>query len=211
MPAPLIIDLDGVLRRWEPLDAVEAHHGLPRGALPAVAFEPELLDRVVTGRIDDDAWRAEVTTALATVHGPAARAAVAEWSASAGAVDPAVLEVVRRYRRTAPVVALTNATSRLPRDLARIGLDRELDRVFSSHELGVAKPDPRVFALVCAQLGREPAECLFVDDTEGHVAAARRTGLRAHHYRDPAGLAVFLGFDREASWLHDDRRPESPS
>ena len=34
--APLIIDLDGVLRRWEPLDAVEARHGLPRGALDEV-------------------------------------------------------------------------------------------------------------------------------------------------------------------------------
>ncbi|MCO1654288.1 HAD family hydrolase [Pseudonocardia sp. S2-4] len=142
--------------------------------------------------MDDDRWRAEVAGALAAAHGPAAARAVAEWSASSGAVEPAVLEIVRRYRRSAPVVALTNATSRLPHDLARLGLDRELDRVFSSHELGVAKPDPRVFALVCGQLGREPAECLFVDDTEGHVAAAREAGLRAHHYRCPDGLAAFL-------------------
>ncbi|WP_308257592.1 HAD family hydrolase [Pseudonocardia lacus] len=192
MPAPLIIDLDGVLRRWEPLDAVEARHGLPRGALLAAAFEPDLLHRAITGAVDDDRWRADVTAALAAAHGPAARAAVAEWSASSGAVDAEVLELVRRYRRRAPVVALTNATSRLPRDLAAVGLDRELDRVFSSHELGVAKPDPRVFALVCARLDRAPAECLFVDDTEGHVAAAREAGLRAHHYHSPAALAAFL-------------------
>jgi putative hydrolase of the HAD superfamily len=191
--APLIIDLDGVLRRWEPLDDVEARHGLPRGALLAAAFEPDLLDRVTTGAIDDDRWRADVTTALVAAHGPAAERAVVEWSASSGAVEPVVLDVVRRYRRSAPVVALTNATSRLPRDLARLGLDRELDRVFSSHELGVAKPDPRVFALVCEQLGRAPGECLFVDDTAGHVAAAREAGLRAHHYRTPADLAAFLG------------------
>jgi putative hydrolase of the HAD superfamily len=193
VPAPLIVDLDGVLRRWDPLDAVEARHGLPRGALLGAAFAPELLARVVTGVIDDDRWRADVTAALVAAHGPAAARAVAEWSESSGAVEPAVLELVRRYRRTAPVVALTNATSRLPRDLARLGLDRELDRVFSSHELGVAKPDPRVFALVCTELGRPPAECLFVDDTEGHVAAAREAGLRAHHYRSADALAAFLG------------------
>jgi putative hydrolase of the HAD superfamily len=190
---PLIIDLDGVLRRWDPLDAVEERHGLPRGALLGAAFEPERLRRVTTGAIDDDRWRAEVTAALVAAHGPAAAEAVVEWSASSGVVEPAVLDVVRRYRRGAPVVALTNATSRLPRDLARLGLDRELDAVFSSHELGVAKPDPRVFALVCARLEREPGQCRFVDDTAGHVAAARAAGLSAHHYRTPEELARFLG------------------
>jgi putative hydrolase of the HAD superfamily len=138
VPAPLIVDLDGVLRRWDPLDAVEARHGLPRGAVLGAAFERRLLQRVITGAIDDDRWRADVAATLVAAHGPAATRAVAEWSASSGAVEPVVLELVRQYRRTAPVVALTNATSRLPHDLARLGLDQELDRVFSSHELGVA-------------------------------------------------------------------------
>jgi putative hydrolase of the HAD superfamily len=196
---PLIVDLDGVLRRWEPVGPIEARYGLPDGALFATAFSPALLTPVITGAVDDERWRADVSAALVAAHGPAAAAAVARWSESSGAVDQDVLDLVRRHRRRAPVVALTNATSRLPHDLARLGLDRELDRVFSSHELGVAKPDPRVFALVCAQLGAEPAGCLFVDDTAGHVAAAAAAGLRAHHFRTPAGLARFLAQDGSAT------------
>ena len=82
---------------------------------------------------------------------------------------------------------------RLPSDLARLGLDAEVDHVFASCELGVAKPDPRVFELVCERLGAAPADCLFVDDTPGHVAAAAAAGLRAHRYRGAAELAGFLG------------------
>jgi putative hydrolase of the HAD superfamily len=188
----LIIDLDGVLRRWEPVGPIEARHGLPPGALFATAFDPARLTPVITGAVDDEHWRAGITAAVVAAHGPAAADAVAQWSESSGEVDPDVLDLIRRHRRSAPVVALTNATSRLPRDLARLGLDRELDAVFSSHELGVAKPDPRVFDLVRARLGVEPAACLFVDDTAGHVAAAEAAGLRAHLYRTPDGLARFL-------------------
>ena len=37
---------------------------------------------------------------------------------------------------------LSDATDRLPRDLQRLGPDGELDAVFNSSELGLAKPDP---------------------------------------------------------------------
>lgn len=189
----LIVDLDGVLRRFEPVEDIEHRHGLPTGSLLGTAFRPDLLQPAVTGLVDDDRWRAGVTAALVAEHGPAAAAAVAEWSLSPGRVDADVLAVIRRYRERAPVAILSNATTRLPADLARLGLDAEVDRVFASCALGVAKPDPRVFALVCAELGVAAADCLFVDDTAGHVDAGRAAGLRTHHYVSPEGLARFLG------------------
>lgn len=47
---------------------------------------------------------------------------------------------------------------------------------FVSGELGVAKPDPRFFALVRAQV---PAGALFVDDKADNCDAAAAAGLRA--------------------------------
>lgn len=188
----LIIDLDGVIRRWEPVAPIEARHGLPEGALFGTAFAPDVLDPAITGEIDDARWRAEITARLTAEHGPAARLVVEEWSRASGTVDHAVLELVRHHRRTSPVALLSNATSRLPDDLARLNLTPEFDRVFGSYQLGVAKPDPRVFTRVCAELGASPAACHFVDDTAGHAEAAERAGLRAHHFRGPEGLALFL-------------------
>src|SRR3954447_12467102 len=100
--APLIIDLDGVLRRWRSVGPIEARHGLPDGALFAIAFSPALLTPVITGAVDDERWRADVAAALVAAHGPAAAGAVTQWSESTGEVDQDVLDLVRRYRRGGP-------------------------------------------------------------------------------------------------------------
>jgi HAD superfamily hydrolase (TIGR01509 family) len=39
------------------------------------------------------------------------------------------------------------------------------DAVILSYEVGLVKPDPAIFRLVCHQLGCQPAESLFVGDT----------------------------------------------
>jgi len=175
----VVVDLDGVLRRWDPavLAGAEAAFGLPAGAVGEVAFPPALLSAAVTGRISDAAWREQVVEQLAWRFGRAgAVGAVARWSVSAGEVDPEVLAVIRGLRARCRVGLLTNATTRLRGDLARLGLAGEVDEVFGTAELGVAKPDPAVFRLVCGRLGVRPGQCGFVDDTAGHVAAAEGGG-----------------------------------
>lgn len=198
-PAPpvirtLVVDLDGVLRHWRlrPLAVIEQQHGLPAGSMAAVAFDGGRLLPAVTGRISDEQWRAGIAEEMAARFGPAGARAVQAWSPDCGELDPEVLELVARQRRDRRVAILTNATSRLRTDLAVLGLLDRVDAVFSSAELGVAKPDPVVFERVCAYLGVEPAACAFVDDAPANVATAAHLGMRAHHYRTPVGLAAFL-------------------
>jgi putative hydrolase of the HAD superfamily len=90
------------------------------------------------------------------------------------------------------VALMSNATDRLRSDLRALSLDEEVDAVFNSAELGVAKPDPEVFRLVCEGLGLAPEQCLFVDDSAEHVAAAEAVGLTVHEHRSAAGLSDFL-------------------
>lgn len=191
----LIIDLDGVLRTWagQGTAAIEQRHGLPAGALTAVAFAPGRLVPAVTGRITDAAWRAGVAEELTRRHGAGGRDAVREWSAPVGEVDADVLAVVRAQRRLRTVALLSNATDRLRSDLRALSLDEEVDAVFSSAELGVAKPEPEVFTRVCDALDLAPGQCLFVDDSVGHVAAAAAVGLTVHHFRSASALEEFLG------------------
>jgi putative hydrolase of the HAD superfamily len=55
-----------------------------------------------------------------------------------------------------------------------------------SCEIGVAKPDRRAYEIAATRLGVEPADCLFIDDNEVNVVAARELGMRAEvfHSRD---------------------------
>jgi len=54
----LLIDLDGVVRLWDPqLDlAIEQECGLSPGALRQAAFAPDLL-AAITGHSRDEEWR----------------------------------------------------------------------------------------------------------------------------------------------------------
>jgi putative hydrolase of the HAD superfamily len=51
------------------------------------------------------------------------------------------------------------------------------DVVVDSSEVGLRKPDEAIFLLTCERLGVPPGTAVFLDDSPGHVAAARRAGL----------------------------------
>jgi putative hydrolase of the HAD superfamily len=48
----------------------------------------------------------------------------------------------------------------------------------------MSKPDPRIYALACERLGVEPAQMVFLDDSEPCVQGARRAGIHAILYQD---------------------------
>ena len=66
------------------------------------------------------------------------------------------------------------------------GFEELVDEIVYSHECGMAKPDPRCYALVCERLGVRPEETVFIDDYAPNVEAAREAGLHAVHYADHA-------------------------
>lgn len=55
-----------------------------------------------------------------------------------------------------------------------------------SHEVGLAKPDPRILHLTTDLLGVEPQRTLLIDDVPENVAAARDAGWHAIRHVDAA-------------------------
>jgi putative hydrolase of the HAD superfamily len=58
------------------------------------------------------------------------------------------------------------------------------DETILSYEVGMAKPDPRIYALATEKLGVEPEECVFIDDQERYCTAATEVGMQAIAYTD---------------------------
>jgi putative hydrolase of the HAD superfamily len=186
----LLIDLDGVLRRWDSAVApdVEQSYGLEPGALLRTAMSWDLLRPAVTGEITDAQWMSLVASRLPLDEVKAA-AAVAEWHRERGFVDPDVLAFVRGVRAAGiPVGLTTNATDLLRDDLETLGLAGEFDAVFSSWEMKIHKPAPAYFIRACAALGLEPSSVLFVDDDDRAVLGARAAKLLAFRWTGPEGL-----------------------
>jgi FMN phosphatase YigB (HAD superfamily) len=66
------------------------------------------------------------------------------------------------------------------RALERGGIRRHFRHLWTSRELGAAKPAPAFFAAILERLGLEPGECAFVgNDYAKDIAPARAAGMRA--------------------------------
>lgn len=187
----VLCDIDGVLRHWPSVEPIERANGVAPGTLYAAAFAPHRLQPVITGQVTDAQWRTFVVEDLAGRGGltaETARALVADWSTLRPGADENAVALLELAREVVPVALVSNATDRLESDLTDIGLGNFTDNLVNSSRIGFAKPDPRVFAYAAERVGVPPRRCLFVDDTAGHVEAARAAGMRAVHFRRIADL-----------------------
>lgn len=103
---------------------------------------------------------------------------------------PGSAEIVRELAtRGVRVFGLTNWSAETYRHAApaapAIGL---LEDVVVSGQEGLAKPDPRIFALVSERFGVRPACTVFTDDSPANVSAAQAAGYRGVLFTDAEGL-----------------------
>jgi 2-haloacid dehalogenase len=93
---------------------------------------------------------------------------------------PEVPEVLRTLREGGTVTAiLSNGSQRmLDAAVASAGLGEHLDHVLSVDDVGIFKPDPRVYRLATDRLGVEPAQVSFQSSNAWDAAGASAFGFR---------------------------------
>jgi putative hydrolase of the HAD superfamily len=99
-------------------------------------------------------------------------------------VDPEVLAILERLRDAGYRMGLVSNISLRPNlmraDLERMGLSTYLDATVFSSEVGVRKPDARIFHEALDRLSAEPLETVFVGDRlYDDVSGAQAVGMRA--------------------------------
>jgi glucose-1-phosphatase len=72
------------------------------------------------------------------------------------------------------------------------GLSGLFDRVFLSHEMGLAKPDEAIYEAVINEIQVEPSRVLFFDDLLANLEGAKRVGLQTYHITHPKALIQFF-------------------
>ncbi len=65
-----------------------------------------------------------------------------------------------------------------------------VDRIFFSYELGLHKPDLKIYRKVCAALDLPPEQCVFFDDAEANICAAQEVGMTAFHFHENKSEAI---------------------
>jgi 2-haloacid dehalogenase len=66
------------------------------------------------------------------------------------------------------------------------------EHIVVSGEVGLAKPDRRIFELTIDRCGLTPASTIYIDDSRSNVEVARQLGLHALHFENAGKLRVDL-------------------
>ena len=59
-----------------------------------------------------------------------------------------------------------------------------VDGVVFSYEERVIKPDKKIYDIICSRYNINPAEAVFLDDSEKNIISAREFGLNAIHFKN---------------------------
>jgi len=199
MTTPLtaaVFDLGGVLIDWNPRylyrklfdgddDAMEAF--LADVVSPAWNAEQD------AGRT----WR-EAVEALSAIH-PDRRDLIAaydeRWEETLGGPFEETVEILGELRGAGVrLAALSNwSAEKFPIARPRYPFLEWFETIVISGEVGINKPDPRIYHHLLDRTGLAAAASVYVDDAAANVRAAADLGMTALLFRDPATLRADLG------------------
>jgi putative hydrolase of the HAD superfamily len=185
----VILDFGGVLwdMRWDVARSLSEAYGLPRSSVFETLYRTATWAQIERGCGDAAAWVDEAHQALESQAGRCLPRLHDQWRAAQGLIAGAV-ELVRTLRPPYKVSVLSNADCSLRRRLGdEMGIAHLFDDIVCSAEVGMAKPEPDVFRLAAQRLGVPPERCVFVDDWDRNVEAARAVGMTGVLHRVDRG------------------------
>jgi len=111
------------------------------------------------------------------------------WEMFSGTIPETVAAIEALHARGVRLTGLTNMpSSKRDGTFAMSPAFALMSDIVVSGDVGLSKPDPRIYALAAERAGMAPEELLFVDDSALNTAAAAACGYDVHTFDDPAAL-----------------------
>jgi epoxide hydrolase-like predicted phosphatase len=203
----VVFDVGGVLERvddatWPEkwLSRWERRMNLPSGYAVAASREDDRSGDSARGAMSEAEMRCTYAQALGLDEGQARQMMAEMWDSYCGELDLRMRDFVASLRPAYRTAILSNSADGARREeQRRFGFEQLVDLIVYSHEVGVAKPDPRIYRLTEERLAVSPGDIVFLDDLEDNVEAARACGWRAVKHRStPESIEKIRGILRPA-------------
>ena len=99
-------------------------------------------------------------------------------------LDSDLVDYIRSLKKYYQIAMISNATDTLRQNLRdRHRIADVFDLIVCSAEEHVMKPHKEIYLRTMERLGCDPAEVVFVDDSEPNIQAARTLGMCTVHFR----------------------------
>lgn len=208
----VVWDFGGVITSspFEAFRRFELEHGLPVDFLRQVNSQNHLDNawaRFERSQLDLDAFdQAFADESAALGHSVRGREVVALLS---GQIRPSMVAALKTLRTRLKIGLITN-NMRAPGNLhgeagaasapsERAAVVALFHHVIESAEVGIRKPDPAIYQMMCDALQVAPPQAVFLDDLGVNLKPARAMGMHTIKVGEPgpalAQLQALVGFD----------------
>ena len=182
-----IFDLGNVFMRTtydKPFEVWGRYSGSPAAELVARFQLDEPFQRYERGEIDSSHYFEHISELM--MLDITEDQIVEGWNAIFDGIHESVVESINRIRKLSRVVALSNTNrAHVNAAVPLYSKDFELfDELYFSCDIGMRKPEERIFRFVLEESGITPTEAVFFDDDLRNVDGARAVGIESVHVVD---------------------------
>jgi epoxide hydrolase-like predicted phosphatase len=186
-PSPIravLFDFGGVVLRTEyqaPREHLAERLNLTYEDLNKIVFESESGRLASVGAITTDQHWAALVHRLG--QAPSETGTIREEFFAGDVIDRPLVDYIRDLRHRCKTGMISNGWADLREYIVRNQVDDAFDVMVISAEVGVLKPEPKIYQVALEELGVDAHESAFVDDTIGNIEAAIGMGMRGILFR----------------------------
>lgn len=189
----VFFDLGGVIARTEnpePRSRLASSLGLTYADIDKLVFENESSKQASLGIITEKQHWQNIARLL---NQPDSEIDRLHSDFFAGdRIDFKLVEFMRSLHPTYKVGLISNAWSGLRAWIEEQNFADAFDNMVISAEVGLIKPDQRIYQAALQNLQVHPEESVFVDDLPANIDAARKMGMQAIHFKQAAQAMMDL-------------------
>jgi putative hydrolase of the HAD superfamily len=184
----VFFDLGGVILRTEyqaPRQRLAESFGMDYDDIDKIVFNgPDgSAARATIGAItEDEHWQ----NVMRTLKLPASEyKRIREEFFAGDVIDHGILDFLRSIKPTHKVGLISNAWSGIRDFIIREKFDDVFHHMIISAEVGVMKPDPKIYHIALEQFQVRANEAVFVDDFQENIEACEKLGMKGIHFKSP--------------------------
>lgn len=182
----VFFDFGGVIQRTEfqaPRQQLAQRFGMEYDDIDNIVFNSPTAKQATVGELAVEKHWDAVAKRLKVSKNEIA--AVESEFFAGDVIDHSIVEYLRSLRPRYKTGLISNAWSDMRGYLVRQKLDEVFDTLTISAEVGVAKPEAKIYLLALEQSQVEPEAAVFVDDVPANIEACEALGMQGILFRDP--------------------------
>jgi putative hydrolase of the HAD superfamily len=182
----VFFDWGGVIARTEyqaPRQHLAERLGMEYEDIVKIVFDSPSSDRASVGEISAEEHWAQVTKRL---RRPASETETIRKEFFAGdVIDREIVDYLRSLRSDYFVGLISNAWSDMRDYITGQKIEDAFEHMVISAEVGVMKPQARIYQIALEQAGVSPNEAVFVDDFYKNIEGCQAVGMHGIHFQNP--------------------------